>query len=338
MVRHRRPVATRAALPWLALALALTLSGLLPASLAARPATQASLTLFKLASVSTARPGQSYSYSLLVIRTGTATVTLQDALDPALVLVVVSPSSGVACHAGRPLRCTLPAGELAAGTITLQVYAQPGTPEGTIIRNQASATSGSETVQSNTTSVRISGEPATPIPTFTPAPLPTGTPLPSGTPTATGTPGPTATSGPPPSPPPGLVCAPQPLVSLPGVRAPDPRLNALAAACFAQVRQEVIARTGQDVLAVLADVLRAPGFTTDKPRMAHRSWHKTGRAIDLNLGGPFTLQRDGAMFRVFVGAVDITAIFEAYGWQRIPAQGSVLEWWHKKTQNAERRM
>jgi hypothetical protein len=26
------------------------------------------------------------------------------------------------------------------------------------------------------------------------------------------------------------------------------------------------------------------------------------------------------MFRVFVGSVDITAIFETYGWQRIPAQ------------------
>ncbi|MFV9507577.1 MAG: hypothetical protein AB4911_23755 [Oscillochloridaceae bacterium umkhey_bin13] len=94
------------------------------------------------------------------------------------------------------------------------------------------------------------------------------------------------------------------------------------------MRQEVIARTGQDVLAVLADVLRAPGFTTNKPGVAHRSWHKTGRAVDLNLGGPFTLQREGSMFRVFVGSVDITAIFEAHGWNRIPAHGSVLEWWH----------
>ena len=123
-------------------------------------------------------------------------------------------------------------------------------------------------------------------------------------------------------------CSPQALVRLPGVRAPDPRLNALAAASFAQVRQEIIARTGQDVLATLADVLRAPGFRSDRPGVADRSWHKAGRAIDLNLGGPFTLQRDGSMFRIFVGSVDITAIFEAYGWQRIPAQGSVLEWWH----------
>lgn len=115
---------------------------------------------------------------------------------------------------------------------------------------------------------------------------------------------------------------------LPGVRAPDPQLNALAAASFAQVRREIIARTGQDALATLADVLRAPGFRSDRPGIADRSWHKAGRAIDLNLGGPFTLQRDGSMFRVFVGSVDITTIFEAYGWQRIPAQGSVLEWWH----------
>jgi hypothetical protein len=44
------------------------------------------------------------------------------------------------------------------------------------------------------------------------------------------------------------------------VRAPDPRLNAPATASFAQVRQAIIARTGQDVLTTLADVLRAPGF------------------------------------------------------------------------------
>ncbi len=123
-------------------------------------------------------------------------------------------------------------------------------------------------------------------------------------------------------------CTPQALVRLPGIRAPDPRLNALAAASFAQVRQEIVTQTGQDVLATLADVLRAPGFRSDRPGVADRSWHKAGRAIDLNLGGPFTLQRDGSMFRVFVGTVDITAIFEANGWQRIPVQGSVLEWWH----------
>ncbi len=123
-------------------------------------------------------------------------------------------------------------------------------------------------------------------------------------------------------------CTPQALVRLPGVRAPDPRLNALAAASFAQARQEIIIQTGQDVLATLADVLRAPGFRSDRPGVADRSWHKAGRAIDLNLGGPFTLQRDGSMFRVFVGTVDITAIFEANGWQRIPVQGSVIEWWH----------
>jgi hypothetical protein len=58
------------------------------------------------------------------------------------------------------------------------------------------------------------------------------------------------------------------------VRAPDPRLNALAAASFAQVRQEIIARTGQDVLATLADVLRAPGFRSDRPGVADRSWHQ----------------------------------------------------------------
>jgi hypothetical protein len=123
-------------------------------------------------------------------------------------------------------------------------------------------------------------------------------------------------------------CAPQALVRLPGVQAPDPRLNALAAASFAQVRQAIIASTGQDVLATLADALRVPGFHSNRPGVANRSWHKAGRAIDLNLSGPFTLQRDGSLFRIFVGTVDITAIFAANGWSRIPPQDGVLEWWH----------
>jgi hypothetical protein len=123
-------------------------------------------------------------------------------------------------------------------------------------------------------------------------------------------------------------CSLQALVRLPGVQAPDPRLNAVAAASFAQVRAEIRIQTGRDVLAVLADVLRAPAFQTDKPGVANYSWHKAGRAVDLNLAGPFTLRRDGAYYRVFVDTVDITAIFEAHGWNRIPPQGSVLEWWH----------
>lgn len=123
-------------------------------------------------------------------------------------------------------------------------------------------------------------------------------------------------------------CTPQSLVGLAGVQAPNPRLNALAAASFARVRAELMARTGADVLATLADALRAPAFHTNKPGVSDYSWHKAGRAIDLNLGGPFTLQRDGALIRVFVGDVDLTAIFEANGWNRIPAQQSVAEWWH----------
>jgi hypothetical protein len=331
---HHQPTLLRTALPWLAVLL-LIVTGAVPAR--AAPPAQASIAVLKIASQGEVRPGESYSYSIAIIRdSSTAAVTVRDELDPNLVLVDTTGSQGVTCQPGQPLVCTLEAGNLPVGTIVLQVYARPNTPPGTVIRNQAGATNGSETVESQVVSVRISGTPATPYPTRTATPIPTWTPLPTRTPgpTATapppGTPVPTATAGSAPPQPTAatLDCDPQPLVRLPGVRAPEPRLNALAAASFAQVRQEIIARTGQDVLAVLADVLRSPGFTTNKPGVAHRSWHKTGRAIDLNLAGPFTLRREGSYFRVFVGSVDITAIFEAHGWQRIPAQGSVLEWWH----------
>lgn len=323
----QRRTAARAALPWLVVTLLLAL--VLPPASFAQPAPPTLLVL-KTASVSDAQPGQSFSYSIAVVNEGTAAVTLRDVLDPNLVLVSASPSPGMTCQPTQTLVCVLAAG-VAAGSVTLQVYARPTTPSGTIILNQASATSDGVTVTSATRSVRISGPLATPIPTPTATPIPTWTPLPTRTPgptvtpTLPGTPAPTVPPGRPPG---GLNCSPQALVRLPGVRAPNPQLNALAAASFAQVRQEIIARTGEDVLATLADVLRAPNFTTNKPGVASRSWHKAGRAIDLNLGGPFTLQRDGAYFRVFVGSVDITAIFEAHGWNRIPPQGSTLEWWH----------
>lgn len=252
----RRRAAGRSALPWLVVALLLALA--LPPASFAQPAPPTLLVL-KTASVAEAQPGQSFSYSIAVVNEGTAAVTLRDVLDPNLVLVSASSSPGITCQPGQTLVCTLAAG-VAAGTVTLQVYARPTTPSGTVILNQASATSDGVTVTSATRSVRIFGAPVTPIPTATATPIPTWTPLPTRTPGPTvtpilpGTPEPTVPPGIPPS---GLNCSPQALVRLPGVRAPNPQLNALAAASFAQVRQEIIARTGEDVLATLADVLRA---------------------------------------------------------------------------------
>jgi murein DD-endopeptidase MepM/ murein hydrolase activator NlpD len=145
-------------------------------------------------------------------------------------------------------------------------------------------------------------------------------------PTATSTP-PTAT--PAPAATPGAPdCAPQPLVRLSNVTAPQPKLLAPAAASFDAVRQEIRERTRIDALSVLGDVLRAPSFSTNKPGVLQTSWHKAGRAIDLNQGGPFVRVAEGSRFRLFVGNVDITAVFEAHGWNRIPIQGGTLEWWH----------
>lgn len=126
----------------------------------------------------------------------------------------------------------------------------------------------------------------------------------------------------------GPDCSPLALVRLPDVTAPNPRLVEPAATSFAAVRVEILDRTGVDALAVLADVLRQPSFTTNKPGVLQTSWHKAGRAIDLNQGGPFVRVPEGRKFRLYVNNVDITAIFEVHGWQRIPAQGDTLEWWH----------
>jgi murein DD-endopeptidase MepM/ murein hydrolase activator NlpD len=151
-------------------------------------------------------------------------------------------------------------------------------------------------------------------PTATPT-TPTVTPLPTATPGGSGDSGP-------------FYCSPLQLVRLANVTAPQPRLVAPAAASFAEVRQEISDRTGIDALSVLGDVLRAPSFSTNKPGVLQTSWHKAGRAVDLNQGGPFVRVSEGRIFRLYVNNVDITAIFAAHGWQRIPMQGTTLEWWH----------
>jgi murein DD-endopeptidase MepM/ murein hydrolase activator NlpD len=158
--------------------------------------------------------------------------------------------------------------------------------------------------------LRVVQDPPTVAP-MTPTPISTATPVPPALPGGS-----------------GLDCAPQALVRLPDVAAPNPRLIAPAAVSFAAVRAEILERTGIDPLATLADALRAPGYTTSKAGVLQTSWHKAGRAIDLNQGGPFVRVAEGRMFRLYVGNVDITAIFEAHGWQRIPVQGDTAEWWH----------
>ena len=160
-------------------------------------------------------------------------------------------------------------------------------------------------------------------PTSTPTATPTSTPTPVGVPGSL-TKGATTTS-----------CQYGGLQQI-SVQAPWPALHPAAAASFAEVRAEVRERTGVDALATLGDALRAPHYASDKPGVATYSWHKAGRAIDLDHGGPFRVVPEhmsvGAKVyhyaRVYVKNVDLTEIFLRQGWQRIPRQGAVEEWWH----------
>ncbi|MDW8213034.1 MAG: peptidase M23 [Roseiflexaceae bacterium] len=181
--------------------------------------------------------------------------------------------------------------------------------------------------------------PPTPFPTATLAPYPppaiaTAPPLPPEiifpevTPVAGPSPGPG--QGPGRSP---LACRPQALVPLPGVvnaagTTANMALAEDAARSFAAVRAEIIAATGQDPLARLADALRAPEFRSNKPGVALMSWHMTGRAIDVDTGFPWRRLREGRMWRLYINATDVTAIFERHGWNRIPDRADSQEWWH----------
>lgn len=179
--------------------------------------------------------------------------------------------------------------------------------------------------------------PPTPFPTATLAPYPppmiaTVPPLPPEITLPEATPA----AGPPPGQGPGqspLACRPQALVPLPGVvnaagNTANMALAEDAARSFAAVRAEIIAATGQDPLARLADALRAPEFRSNKPGVALMSWHMTGRAIDVDTGFPWRRLRDGRMWRLYLNAIDVTAIFERHGWNRIPDRADSQEWWH----------
>jgi hypothetical protein len=147
------------------------------------------------------------------------------------------------------------------------------------------------------------------------------------------------------------------LVPLKGVTAPNAQLVAPAAVSFARARNRLIAWCGRDYLAQLDEALRPVDFVSNKPGVAALSWHKAGRAIDVRQTYRYLavvtdakyprykrllircVNQDGSQGWYFgpktLGRratpgwyVDLTGIMLAEGWNRIPAQGNVGEWWH----------
>lgn len=147
------------------------------------------------------------------------------------------------------------------------------------------------------------------------------------------------------------------LVALRNVQAPNPQLIAPAAASFNRIRNTVITSCGRDYLGKLDEALRPVDYVTSKAGVAVRSWHKAGRAVDVKqtYNGVVVLKdvKKAGFRRVLVRCakqngtqgrwygpkgiqgrgkpgfyVDVSALFLAEGWNRIPAQGKVSEWWH----------
>ncbi len=152
------------------------------------------------------------------------------------------------------------------------------------------------------------------------------------------------------------------LTALLDVSAPHPYLAPGAVGSFNRVRSQVLAASGVDYLGRIDEAFRGIGYRTTKPGVADRSWHKAGRAVDvmqlLSVGGRQGVvfirdparaglwrvllrcaRQDGALGRWYAAAttqgrgpaayyVDVTAIFEREGWQRIPGNRGVTEAWH----------
>jgi TolB protein len=69
--------------------------------------------------------------------------------------------------------------------------------------------------------------------------------------------------------------------TLPGVTGGIPRLSDRVDDSFMALRARVKAETGRDLLAALSDGFRPIGFNSDGS--SYQSWHKAGRAVDLNI-------------------------------------------------------
>lgn len=281
--------------------------------------------------------------SVFSARDSVEPVQVQIGGDGALAMLDADASNGTCAITGATVACAVVARPGAPATISVIVEVLPGSAGMQYVTITADGVRGGQRTGARTA---IELEPyaitpglwppptlpttATPTPAPTDAPVwptmdPHATPLPTALPTA-------APPGQGPGAPP-LTCAPQTLVQLPGVADANgttdtTRLIAPAAAAFLEARAEIVAQTGRDPLARLADALRAPEFRSTKPGVSRMSWHMTGRAVDLNTGYPWRRVPEGHYWRLFLGATDVTAIFARHGFTRIPDREDSAEWWH----------
>lgn len=146
--------------------------------------------------------------------------------------------------------------------------------------------------------------------------------------------------------------------------APMPLMHESVAPAFDELRRTVRVNSGVDLLAVCGDVTRPAGFVSKKDGVASRSWHKTGRAFDVDQTNKALIvvsepRKGKQYFRLFLfcgrqdgglgerrrlqhynggstnGFVyDFTAAAESVGFVRIPAWSgwqtkyNRREWWH----------
>lgn len=176
------------------------------------------------------------------------------------------------------------------------------------------------------------GDPGAPAPTATPPA--TSTPIPPA-PTewiwaATPTPAPSPTGTLPPAIVPPVAPCNNSFVTVSGLVAGDPRMAPDAAVAWQAARSAVINAGAGDYLgAATSDTLRPIEFYPVASNQVWKSWHKTGRAVDL----PQTYTglrhvQEGSYERLYIDQVDVTAIMHSYGFARIPSNPSRPEWWH----------
>jgi peptidoglycan hydrolase-like protein with peptidoglycan-binding domain len=162
----------------------------------------------------------------------------------------------------------------------------------------------------------------------------------------------------------GVPAPPSPKVTLIPTVAPMPFLRHGPADAFMKLKQACIDNAGIDFLAVCGDVMRSKDFSSNKPGVAQKSFHKTGSAFDYDQASRYLIvvsepiegkqyfrtylkcsKQDGTMgtkrvlkdirgYKTHTYCWDFTRAAEILGWRRIPAwtgwQNSYTkkEFWH----------
>jgi uncharacterized protein YkwD len=160
---------------------------------------QAELNITKFAPVSEITQGEQFVYIISISSSNSNehTIEVEDRIDTNLSVVEATADTGNCEVVGQLVTCSITVRNNMSSDVVIEVKVDEDAGEGTIITNQAEATDGTVSLESNQVKITVEEKPSTQTPTPTPAPTDRPqTPTPTDPPRSTDTPAPTATPRP----------------------------------------------------------------------------------------------------------------------------------------------